>query len=74
MTLIGVCILINCIVQIKEIINNLELKLGKIIPLEDLILDAASSNIAEDKVLEVVDKLKRSGDIFEPRRGFISKI
>ena len=27
-----------------------------------------------DKVDEIIEKLKRAGDIFEPRRGFIQKI
>ena len=30
--------------------------------------------INEDTVAEAIEKLKRSGDIFEPKRGFISKI
>ena len=28
----------------------------------------------EAQVEEVIEKLKKSGDIFEPRRGFIQKI
>ncbi|MBN2111511.1 minichromosome maintenance protein MCM [Candidatus Woesearchaeota archaeon] len=59
---------------LKEIINELENKLGKTIPLEDIIKDAEEKGLSEADVEEVIQRLKRAGDIFEPRRGFISKI
>lgn len=62
------------IVTIKEIISELEEQLGKTIPIDDVIRMAAEKGISDDKVEEAVEKLKRSGDIFEPRHGFISKI
>ena len=64
----------NKIVMIKEIISELENKLGKIIPIEDVIKDAGTKGIERSKVEETVEKLKRSGDIFEPRRGFVQRI
>lgn len=64
----------NRIGTIKEIINELENKLGKTIPLEDIIKEAEDKNLSESDVEEVIQRLKRAGDIFEPRRGFISKI
>ena len=42
--------------------------------LEDLIEEASGKRIEEKDVEEVLEKLKRSGDIFEPKRGFIQKI
>ncbi len=63
------------IVGVREIINELEQKLGnKIIPLEEIIKAAAEKGLGEEKVLESIEKLKRSGDLFEPRKGHISKI
>jgi len=62
------------IVIIREIINDVEEKVGKTIPVEDILIEASSRGIEEDKVIEVVEKLKRSGDIYEPRKGYISKI
>jgi replicative DNA helicase Mcm len=62
------------IAQIKEIIADLENKLGKTIPIDDIIKEATDKGIEEDRVEEVIEKLKRSGDLFEPRRGFISRI
>ena len=59
---------------VKEIINDLESKVGKTIPIDDIIEEAKSRDIAEEKVEEVLEKLKRVGEVFEPRRGFLSKI
>lgn len=64
----------NKIIQVKDIIAELESKIGKAIPLDDIIKEAVERGIEEDKVEEVIEKLKRGGDIFEPRRGFISRI
>ncbi len=64
----------NKIGIIKEIINELENKLGKTIPLEDIIKMAEEKNLSEADVEEVIQRLKRAGDLFEPRRGFIGKI
>ena len=60
--------------NIKEIINELEERIGKSIPIEDIVAEARSKGIEEARIEEALDKLKRSGDIFEPRRGFIQKI
>jgi len=59
---------------IKEIINDLEKAIGKTIPIEDVVREAEIKNIDSKKVEEVLEKLKRSGDLFSPRHGLISKI
>lgn len=59
---------------VKDIISELENKIGRVIPIDDLLKEADVKGISEDKVEEILEKLKRSGDIFEPKRGFISKI
>ncbi len=59
---------------IREIIEDLENTLGKTIPIEDILREAKEKGISEDQVEEVLEKLKRSGDVFEPRRGFIQRI
>ena len=64
----------NRIGVVKEIISELENKLGKTIPLEDIIKSAEEKGLSEADVEEVIQRLKRAGDLFEPRRGFISKI
>ena len=60
---------------IKEIINTLEEQLGtKIIPVENIIEASKEKNIPNDKVDEILEKLRRSGDVFEPKRGFIQRL
>ncbi len=64
----------NKIILVRELIGELEGKVGKTVPLEDVMLAASEKGLKESDVEEVIQKLKRSGDIFEPRRGFISRI
>ncbi len=65
----------NKIIMIKEIIEDFESKMGvKTIPLEDFVIEAAKRGIEEDQVEELIENMKRSGDIFEPKRGFIQRI
>jgi replicative DNA helicase Mcm len=59
---------------VKELINELEKNVGKIIPIEDVVRESAARDISEDKTMEVIDKLKRAGDLFSPKPGFVSKI
>ncbi|MBN1544255.1 minichromosome maintenance protein MCM [Candidatus Woesearchaeota archaeon] len=62
------------IIVIKEVINELENKIGKTIPVEDVVRESQDKGVSADKAEEVIEKLKRAGDIFEPKRGFIQKI
>ncbi len=62
------------IATIKEIINELETKVGKVIPYDDILALAQEKEMREPDVEEIIDKLKRNGEVFEPKRGFISKI
>jgi replicative DNA helicase Mcm len=64
------------IVQVREIIANLEKVVGKTrpIPIDDILREAGDSGITGGEVDEAIEKLKRSGDVFEPRRGYIQKI
>ncbi len=64
----------NKIITIRNLINELESRGMKQIPLEEVMALAAERGIEEDKVDEAINKLKRSGDIFEPKKGFIQKI
>jgi len=64
----------NKISIIKEILNELENQYGKAIPLEEIVNSAKEKGLNENEVEEIVDKLKRGGDIFEPRRGLIQRL
>jgi len=59
---------------IKEVITELEKVLGKTIPVGDVEREAELRGISKDKINDVLEKLKRSGDVFSPRHGVISKI
>ncbi len=64
----------NKIIVVRTLINELEASGLKQIPIEEIISGAMQKGIDEDKVEEALDKLKRSGDIFEPKKGYIQKI
>jgi len=64
----------NKMVIIRDIINEIETRGKKIIPLEDIMAEAQEKNITEAQVEEIIEKLKREGEVYEPRRGWISKI
>ncbi len=43
------------------------------VPIDDVIEEAASSyNMDMDEVKDIIERLKRDGDIFEPRHGFLA--
>lgn len=62
------------IVIVRDIIINMEKRMGKAIPMEDIIAEAVSKNMNDSQVEEAIDKLKREGFIFEPRRNVISRL
>ncbi|MEM1577568.1 MAG: minichromosome maintenance protein MCM [Candidatus Pacearchaeota archaeon] len=61
------------ILLLRETINKLESRLGKTIPIKE-IKKELEGRINEDEIDEIIDKLKRSGDIYEPKKGYIEKI
>ncbi|MFW6383473.1 MAG: minichromosome maintenance protein MCM [Nanoarchaeota archaeon] len=65
----------NKIVVAREIINSLEEKTGhKQISVEDIIEAGSEKGLSEEDIEEAIEKLKRTGDLFEPKRGYISKL
>lgn len=65
----------NRIVMIKEIIGELEKTKGsKTIGVEDILHEAEGRGIPREQVDDVIEKLKRAGDIFEPKKGFVTRI
>ncbi|MFH1592903.1 MAG: minichromosome maintenance protein MCM [Candidatus Woesearchaeota archaeon] len=65
----------NKILVVKDLIVALEKSLGKkAIPLEDIISEAANKNLSESDVEEAINKLKREGEIFEPRKNVLSRV
>ncbi|MCA9477627.1 MAG: minichromosome maintenance protein MCM [Nanoarchaeota archaeon] len=62
----------NHIVIVREVINDLS-KQHKQIPEEDIVKECELKGLEEAKVEEVLAKLSRTGDIYQPKRGFYSK-
>jgi replicative DNA helicase Mcm len=60
------------IVLVRETIANLEDKIGKMIPVEELEKEL-EGKISKDEISESIEKLQASGDIFKPRRGFVQR-
>jgi replicative DNA helicase Mcm len=61
------------IVIVKEIISDLSKSIGKVIPEEEVIKQSETKGINDAKVEEILDKLRRTGEIYYPKKGFISK-
>jgi len=59
---------------IKETITELESAVGKSIPVDDVVREAEIKGVASDKTMEIIERLKRSGDLFSPKNGWVSKI
>lgn len=64
----------NKILAVKELLRDLEDKFGKSIQLSDLVNAADEKNIGRSELDDIMQKLKRDGDIYEPKAGFVSRI
>ncbi len=62
------------IVNLREMLINLSEKKGKTIAVGDIIEEAKKKNIDESEVYDLLERLKKEGEVFEPKKGFISII
>jgi replicative DNA helicase Mcm len=62
----------NKIVLLKESIKKLEEKHGKLVPLD--ILKQELKDLSDTDFDEAIEKLKKSGDVFQPKSGFVQLI
>jgi replicative DNA helicase Mcm len=63
----------NKILIVREIIAQLESKLGKLIPIEEL-ERSLEGKLSAIELEDILTQLSKSGDIFRPKKGFIQKI
>ena len=56
----------------KEIVSQLDTGSG--VPEEEIIRMAEEKGISQSEAEEVLAKLKRGGDVFEPKPGFYKKM
>jgi len=61
------------IIKVKEILSELENKVGKLIPMEDLV-GAVEGQLSEAELEEALSQLTKSGDVFRPKKGFIQRL
>jgi replicative DNA helicase Mcm len=62
------------IITVRELIKELEAKYGSNIPIADLVDAAKDKGIDESKVEDIVDRLKRDGELFEPKHGIVRRM
>ncbi len=63
----------NKIIMLKELLTELESK-TKPVPIQDLVSAATEKGISEAEVDEIIQKLRRGGDLYEPKPGFVQKL
>lgn len=62
------------IMNLNKIIKELEDEVGKVIPIDDILKKAEKLGLDVSEIEEGLEKLKRTGDIYEPKRGFYSRL
>ncbi|MEK6936892.1 MAG: minichromosome maintenance protein MCM [Nanoarchaeota archaeon] len=62
------------IIIVREVINEFDRNGVKTIPIEDVINICKEKGLEESRIETILDQLKKEGEIFQPKVGFISKI
>ncbi len=62
----------NKVFLVRDTITNLENKLGKMIPMEEIEKEL-EGKLTKDEIDEAITKLDISGVIFKPRKGYVAK-
>jgi replicative DNA helicase Mcm len=60
------------ILSVRDIIIDLESRIGKIIPIEEIEKEL-EGKMSKEEIDEAMNKLSSSGDIFSPRKGYVSR-
>jgi replicative DNA helicase Mcm len=60
------------ILTVRDTIIDLENRIGKMIPMEE-VENELEGKISKEEIEEALNKLSNSGDVFSPRRGYISR-
>jgi DNA replicative helicase MCM subunit Mcm2 (Cdc46/Mcm family) len=61
------------IIAVREVITRLELKMGKLIPIEEIEKELKGKMDKED-IKDTIQRLKQTGDFFEPRKDYLQRI
>jgi replicative DNA helicase Mcm len=60
------------ILTVRDVIIDLENRMGKMIPVEEIEKEMGGK-MTRDEIDDAIGKLNSSGDIFSPRRGYVSR-
>ena len=60
------------VVLVKEVLSQLESKMGKLIPLQEL-EKGIGDKLTVDELDEALTQLNKSGELFRPKKGFIQR-
>jgi len=63
----------NKVFMVRDIITELEGKVGKLIPIEE-IKKELEDKLSEDEIDDAIRELEKNSIIFKPRRGYIEKM
>lgn len=61
------------IILVREALSRLEGRMGKLIPVEELQKEM-QDKISKEDIDESIQKLKQTGDIFEPKKGYVQRV
>ena len=61
------------IILVREALSRLENRMGKLIPLEEVHKELGEK-MSKEEIEEGIQKLKQTGDIFEPRKGYVQRV
>jgi len=56
------------------IIDDIITNTGSVVPIKDIFGESKRFNLAKKKASKLIEELKKKGEIFEPKAGFIQKI
>jgi replicative DNA helicase Mcm len=62
----------NKVFMVKDIIIDLENRIGKMIPIEEIEKEL-ENKLNKEEIDEVIEKLRINSEIFSPRRGYVSR-
>ena len=62
----------NKVFIVRDTITNLESKIGKMIPVDE-IEKALEGRMTRDDIDDAITKLDIAGTIFKPKKGFVSR-
>ncbi len=64
----------NRLQSVQKIITGLQGGNDDAVPIEDVLAEAEEMGISDEEANEVINRLKREGELFEPKNGYIQPI